>query len=404
MASNFEKARTRPAPNERTEIAEGIDEYNTERGVPDDAERKRLRIHAEILEEQAKRAEEFKRAEEEIEARKRYRDALRFEMDPKSIRKIAQTPDERRICTEVYKEIVAERLEGIGAIRVYLLNALAQNPDAEFGSLAGSVMAIAERHNLRQDTIYGPFYSFFQQYRLRRDAMSRKSDNEIRADAEYLKRAIEEIYRDTFSIFFIGPKIADIGLPNRSGGGAYWPYLEGGIYSTSSDRPGSADSKRTRIHEEQHAIYSLEHHQEINARESEGLDSALVSARNEMLAYLRESKGIFSGASFLLPRYKTYSDEPPNPYRYMHENLSDKDKGKYESYLKAGAIAAGRLLESSGLGVEEIIGILSQTPLKKWGTTADRIIDAKASVRKYDKLADRLKQFGGIVRKLWSHE
>ncbi len=403
MANQFEITRSRPIPDERVEVSEGMNEYHTEHGILDVMDRKRSRMNEETLKEQVKRAEEFECMEGEIAARKRYRDALRFEMNPKIIRKMARTPDERRVCAEVYTEIVAERLEGIGAMRVYLLNALTQNPDAEVESLKDAVLSIAEQHNISRDAVLETFLSFFKQYRLRRDIMSRKSDSDIERDATEKKIAIEQIYRDTFSIFIVGPKTTDTGHSNRGGGGSYWPFYEGGIYSHASAPLHSVNSENTRIHEGQHALYKLEHSQETDAFFHESMDSSLHSARDEILAHLRASNGSFLGTSFLLPDYKLYSGGC-NPYEYMHKNLSEENKEKYASYLRQGDIAAQRLLKSKRLGVEEVIGILSRTPLQRWGVVADRIIDAKDSTEKYGRIIDRLRRFADTIRKLRSYE
>ncbi len=335
--------------------------------------------------------------------RERYRESLRFEMDPKNIRKLAQTPGERRICTEVYKEIVAGRLKGIGQIRVYLLDALAQNPDAGIGSFEDSITSIAERHDMPLDAVLGAFRSFFKQYRLRRDLMSRKSDGDIRRDAAGQNVTIEEIFRDTFSIFIVGPRMPDDGSRKRSRGGSYWPYYENGIYTHSSSSPRSAASEKTRIHEEEHAIYELEHYQESSSFDDKSLKASLRSARDEMLAYLREGEGAFSCAVFLLPGYKPYFSEH-NPYEYMHKDLSEEDKAKYLSCLKESDAAAKALLNSKLLGIEEIIGVLSRTPLEKWRETADRIIGAKDSVEKFGRFTEKLKRFVAAVGKLRPHK
>ncbi len=398
MGREFEMDR-RPIPNEQEAIVSGVNEYHAEHDIPDAMDRKHIRIKDEALAAQVKRAEDFKHMEWEIATRKKYRDALRFEMDPKIMRKLAQTPDERRVCTEVYKEVVAERLRGIGAIRVYLLDALAQNPDLETEFLKEPVLSIAEQHGIPRDAIFETLLSFLERYRLRRDAISRKSDSEIITDATGLKIAVEQIYRDTFSIFIVGPKITDIGSISRRGGGSYWPFYEDGIYSHTSASLDDVYVEGTRTHEGQHAIYQLEHNKEPRILKDTSLGSALCSARDEMLAYLRDSKGTFLGTSFFLPSYKSFSGEH-NSYQYMHENLSEKDKEEYTLLLKKGEIAARRLLKR--LAVEEVIGILSQTPLERWSATADRIVDAEDSAEKYDRLKDKIRQFSSIVRKLGS--
>lgn len=405
MAPRFERAQARPNPDKRQSLALGVDEYHASKSSVcdlDDPENGRASHSEKIFGDRVARAAELQEMENEIAMRDKYRDTLRFVTNPALIREIAKTPTERKICLEVYKEVVAERLRGIGAIRVYLLDTLAQNPNAELEPLQAAVTSLAEQHHMSTELVVKSFQEFFTQYRSRRNRMACISNTDIEKDAAELEICIEKVYRDTFSIFIVGTDITDSGEVKKSGGGSYWKRYRSGIYTHVRPRVSGDFNPKARIHEEQHALYNLEHPFEPDAFTSRGLSDSLYSARNEMLACLRESDGKLFDIPWLRPRYKRTGE--PDAYEYMHTNLSENEKSKYQSYIKKGEIAANRLLQSGLFGVEEMVGILSQTPLERWPATATRILAAKNSKKEYTQLRGRANRLLGVVRKLWSSE
>ena len=388
----------------RKSLQEGIEEYIHEGGVVNfrqDKEGEKKRKEA-LIQEALEKKRRLQRHEERAERKKKLR-YKEFQTDLQRSWRFKRSSlvgrEENAEYLRLFKNILAERLEGLGAVRETLVEAVTRDPNIPREELKQVALRVAAEHQLPLREILPKIEQVLNAYFSRREAIETFAPEADFPDRELLEKYhvgdFERAYREGKMVPVKKPFHVELNYqPGEVKGSWYCPGIHKGSIAIISDglrHDGTLreDREGTRTHEEGHAIDNLS--KEIQNSVSEDfrpeVQEALKKYKDEILAFFRAGNMKYLAYSFFPTRMSwkkhTFSS-PQEKKHFLMENAS------YHEFLKdvpsqeialvedivTRALEALEKVEKNmpAFSREKVIGIFQHQPLRKWPRVADALL------------------------------